>query len=81
MTEEELREIEDRLRLAPNRTARMAIATLTLDVEKLLAEVRRLKAHPAIAAADIFPDSREMTAEESAAFAKIVRDQFVKVPE
>ena len=44
MTEEDLREIEDRLRASGNKPVRMVIATLSLDVEKLLAEVRRLTA-------------------------------------
>ena len=44
MTEEDLREIEDRLRASGNKPVRMVIATLSLDVEKLLAEVRRLHA-------------------------------------
>lgn len=49
MTEEDLREIEDRLRASGNKPVRMVIATLSLDVEKLLAEVRRLQAQlPAV---------------------------------
>ena len=49
MTEEDLREIEDRLRDSGNKPVRLLIATLSLDVEKLLAEVRRLRAVDAAA--------------------------------
>lgn len=76
MTEEDLREIEDRLHASGNKPVRLLVATLSLDVEKLLAEVRRLNAHPAIAAARVFPESRSLTAEESEAFYAIVRKQF-----
>ena len=44
MTESDLREIEDRQRTVGDKAPRLAIAMLMLDVEKLIAEVRRLDA-------------------------------------
>ena len=48
MTEADLREIEDRQRTLGDKAPRLAIAMLMLDVEKLIAEVRRLAQTPAV---------------------------------